>query len=168
MFINCVLGVNAKHRGLYGKTKAYYGTVEQQGRLTLHLHILLWLMGNLTPQEMRNKILDPNSEFQKKIITWIESCQVGEFFTGTQQEVLTNVQKYLVENSDYKDPTETMPTPPPEICQKAHVSIDDCMACLNTKNGGQNLNKLLMILSANLIFIAVKEEQTKMAQESII
>ena len=128
VFINCILGVNAKHRGLYGKTKAYYGTVEQQGRLTLHLHILLWLMGNLTPQEMRNKILDPNSEFQKKIITWIESCQVGEFLTGTQQEVLEN---HLTENVDYKDPTETMPIPPPEACQKTHVSKDDCTSCLN-------------------------------------
>ena len=25
--------------GLYGKTEGYYGTVEQQGRLTLHLHL---------------------------------------------------------------------------------------------------------------------------------
>ena len=40
-FIRDVLEINAKHRGLYGDTEAYYGTVEQQGRLTLHLHLLL-------------------------------------------------------------------------------------------------------------------------------
>ena len=46
-FISDILDVKAKHQGLYGDTEAYYGTVEQQGRLILHLHILLWLTGNL-------------------------------------------------------------------------------------------------------------------------
>jgi hypothetical protein len=51
-FIEDVLGVKSKHCGLYGDTKAYYGTVEQQGWLTLHMHLLLWIKGSLTPQEM--------------------------------------------------------------------------------------------------------------------
>ena len=38
-FIKHVLGFGQKHAGLYGETKAFYGTVEQQGRLTLHLHM---------------------------------------------------------------------------------------------------------------------------------
>ncbi|KAF8805552.1 hypothetical protein BYT27DRAFT_7258073 [Phlegmacium glaucopus] len=42
-FIADVLGVDANHRGLYGETEAHYGTVEQQGRLTLHLHMLIWI-----------------------------------------------------------------------------------------------------------------------------
>ena len=33
-------GINRKHE-LFGQTSAYYGTVEQQGRLTLHLHMVL-------------------------------------------------------------------------------------------------------------------------------
>ena len=49
MFIKHVLGVGEKHRGLYGDTEAFYATVEQQGRLTLHLHMLLWIKGALTP-----------------------------------------------------------------------------------------------------------------------
>jgi hypothetical protein len=40
MFIKHVLGVENEHDGLYGKTAGYYGTVEQQERLTLHLHML--------------------------------------------------------------------------------------------------------------------------------
>jgi hypothetical protein len=44
-FIKNVLGVENNHPGLYGKTSGYYGTVEQQGRLTLHLHLLLWIDG---------------------------------------------------------------------------------------------------------------------------
>jgi hypothetical protein len=36
MFIKHVLGFGEDHPGVYGNTEAYYGTVEQQGRLTLH------------------------------------------------------------------------------------------------------------------------------------
>ena len=52
-FIIDVLGIKAGHRGLYGDTGGYYGTVEQQGRLSLHLHMLLWINGSVSPQEMR-------------------------------------------------------------------------------------------------------------------
>jgi hypothetical protein len=55
-FIKHVLGVGSNHPGLYGETDAYYGTVEQQGRLTLHLHLLLWIKGALSPQEIRDQI----------------------------------------------------------------------------------------------------------------
>jgi len=48
-FIKHVLGVDTDHPGIYGDTAAYYGTVEQQGRLTLHMHMLLWIRGALTP-----------------------------------------------------------------------------------------------------------------------
>ena len=41
MFIKNVLGVGTEHSGLYGNTSGYYGTVEQQGHLTLHLHMVL-------------------------------------------------------------------------------------------------------------------------------
>jgi hypothetical protein len=49
MFIKHVLGVGTNHSGLYGDTSAYYGAVEQQGRLTLHMHLLLWIRGALSP-----------------------------------------------------------------------------------------------------------------------
>ena len=49
LFIKHVLGVGSNHNGLYGKTKTYYGTVEQQDRLTLHLHLMLWIENALTP-----------------------------------------------------------------------------------------------------------------------
>jgi hypothetical protein len=52
LFIKHVLGVGSDHPGIYGKTLAYYGTVEQQGHLTLHLHMLLWIQGCPMPQEI--------------------------------------------------------------------------------------------------------------------
>ena len=52
MFIKHVLGVGIEHSGLYGNTAGYYGTVEQPGQLTLHLHMMLWIENALTPQEI--------------------------------------------------------------------------------------------------------------------
>jgi hypothetical protein len=93
-FITDILGVGTDHRGIYGNVPAYYGTVEQQGRLTLHFHMLIWLQGNLTAQEMREQILDPNSDWKKRLVSWLESCHIGQFMTGTKDEVLNHVAKY--------------------------------------------------------------------------
>ena len=65
MFIEHVLGVKQNYPRLYGKTYAYYATVEQQGRLTLHLHMLLWILNSLSPQEIRDRVMDSNSDFQE-------------------------------------------------------------------------------------------------------
>jgi len=73
------LDIGSDHLGLYGKTAGYYGTVEQQGQMTLHLHMLLWIANSLTPQEIRDRILDPLSDFQKKMVEYLESVCAGEF-----------------------------------------------------------------------------------------
>ncbi len=46
LFIKHVLGVRLDHAGIYGDTDGYYGTIEQQGQLTLHLYMLLWINGS--------------------------------------------------------------------------------------------------------------------------
>ena len=127
-FINDILGVGSEHRGIYGDVPAYYGTVEQQGRLTLHLHMLIWLKGNLTPQEMRERILDPNSDWKNHLISWLESCHIGEFITGTQDDILESVSE-LAKNDSYKNPTETLPQPPPQMCNSTHNSKSECNRC---------------------------------------
>ena len=115
MFIKHVLGMYQNHPGLYGDTSAYYGTVEQQGRLTLHLHLLLWISGALTPQEIRDRIMDANSDFQKKIVEYLECVCVGEFLTGSKIDVSERVG-VASQASDYVDPTFTLPVPPPPSC----------------------------------------------------
>jgi helitron helicase-like protein len=130
-FISEVLGVDAKNFGLYGDTNGYYGTVEQQGRLTLHLHMLIWIKGSLNPQEMREKIMSSNSEWKDKLISWLENCHTDDFLTGTHADI----SKKMEENSksdNYSDPTETMPEPPPPICNIAHVTDEKlCKHCKN-------------------------------------
>ena len=87
-FLEDVLGVNKPDKlGFYGTTSGYYGTVEQQGRLTLHLHMLLWILGNLNPEDVRAKVLSENSVWHKKLIDWLESCYVGDFVTSTHANV---------------------------------------------------------------------------------
>jgi len=122
-FIEHVLGVGKHHRGVYGNTSAYYGTVEQQGRLTLHLHLLLWIKGALTPQEIRDQIMDPNSEFQQKMVEYLESVHQGEFLMGSIEEIRHNVDA-AEQNKNYQPPTHTLPDPPPPSCK-----VKACTGC---------------------------------------
>ena len=128
-FILHVLGVNSCHQGHYGETSAYYGTVEQQGRLTLHIHLMLWIKGGLTPDVIRDRIIDPTSDFQRLMVEYLENAYQGEFLTGTQAEVLANVL-HASKSKTYQDPTETLPEPPPFPCT---IKCDNCKKCLELK-----------------------------------
>jgi hypothetical protein len=66
MFIKHVLRVNQDHPGFFGNSAVYYATVEQQGRLTLHLHMLLWILNSLSPQEIKDRIMAPIQIFRRK------------------------------------------------------------------------------------------------------
>ena len=87
LFIKHVLGVGINRRELYGDTAGYYGTVEQQGRLTLHMHMLVWVKHSPTPQEIREKLLNNSSEFQQKLVEYLESVFAGEFLDKTMTKV---------------------------------------------------------------------------------
>ncbi|CAF1466427.1 unnamed protein product [Adineta steineri] len=56
--------------GVVGPVKAYFGTVESQGRGSLHLHLLIWLNHDLKPTDMKNKIQDPS--FRENLIAYLE------------------------------------------------------------------------------------------------
>ncbi|KAF8447512.1 hypothetical protein L210DRAFT_3321898, partial [Boletus edulis BED1] len=60
-----------KGKGLFGRCKAYYGTVETQGRGSLHCHMLIWLEGNPSPQQLRDQMLD-DPGFRDNIFHWLE------------------------------------------------------------------------------------------------
>jgi len=90
--------------------------------------MLIWLMCNLTAQEMREQILDSNSEWKQHVISWLETCHIGEFMTGTQVEVLNKVAEQAKSDS-YRDPTETLPEPPPKLCKLIHAYADECNKC---------------------------------------
>lgn len=147
MFIKHILGVDNNHPGLYGLTDGYYGTVEQQGQLTLHLHMLLWIANSLSPQEVRVRLQDPTSVFRQELINYLEGSHVGEFLSGSMADVRAKVPHVplgrkglhdVVMNqlgnmyNRYKDPTLTMPDKPPRVCNQSDCSgCDDCHSARN-------------------------------------
>ena len=147
MFIKHVLGIGTEHSGLYGNTAGYYGTVEQQGQLTLHLHTVLWIKNALSPQEIRNKLMNKDGEFQQNLIQYLEGCQKGEFLTGSMEYVKSKVPTDTRETHSkgihtifdnetsqcigrsYQDPTQTVPEAPPNPCDSnKHINCIDCLS----------------------------------------
>ncbi|KAF8140760.1 hypothetical protein K438DRAFT_1637028, partial [Mycena galopus ATCC 62051] len=129
VFLEEVLCWQSPEPGLYGHTNVFYGTVEQQGRLTLHLHMLLWVLNALSPQAIRDKIMSQDSEFQKRLVAYLESAHQGDFLNGTMQEVKarkgfalhpTPTEVDQQNTAVYKVPTLTLPQVPPPICQDVH------------------------------------------------
>jgi hypothetical protein len=56
--------------GVLGPIKAYFGTVESQGRGSLHLHLLIWLNHDMKPADMKEKIQD--ASFREKLKAYLE------------------------------------------------------------------------------------------------
>jgi hypothetical protein len=100
----------AERRGIFGNTSAYYGTVEQQGRMTLHLHMLIWVSGSWSPQKVRDRLMSDDSEFKAELISYLESCHIGEFMTGSMDDLKARSSE---EQAALDDPTQRLPIPPP-------------------------------------------------------
>lgn len=136
-FISEVLGWKKEDRGVFGRPEAYYGTVEQQGRLTLHLHLLLWIHNSLSPQEIRKRLMSEDSTFQRKLVAYLESSHRAEFFTGNEEHVrdVVGLHKDGVEvknkrpvDPNYKNPTQTLPDSPPRLCHNPRC-LGFCPEC---------------------------------------
>ena len=59
------------YMGILGRVAAYFGTVESQGRGTLHLHLLIWLKHAPTADEMVNLL--KSEDFRARIIAYIRA-----------------------------------------------------------------------------------------------
>ncbi len=154
LFIKHVLKADSNESGLFGKTSAYYGTVEQQGRLTLHLHLLLWISGSCSPPEIRDNALAADHTFATAIIAWLESCHQGQFSTGSRRDVenrlnkLGRPAKYSKPKPWWADPTNSLPSPPPPSTaaqdvqdawfQKMLESSDDIVCLANTHDSSHS------------------------------
>jgi len=69
--------------------------------------------------------MDNDSDFHVKLTEYLENSHVGEFLTGTQDEVLNKLSKDS-QRPGYIDPTDEMPSPPPDFCKK---KCGICSAC---------------------------------------
>ena len=68
--------------GIFGKLAAYFGVVENQTRGSLHLHIILWLLG-ITPDSVRAFVQDPEQE--RQLVAFLESI-VRELLPAKRSE----------------------------------------------------------------------------------
>ncbi|KAF8809762.1 hypothetical protein BYT27DRAFT_7093748 [Phlegmacium glaucopus] len=88
--------------------------------------MLLWIRGSLSPDEIRSRILKPDSEFRYKLVEYLESSHAGDFMSGDKESVMAAVET-VSQNKDYKNPTETLPEPPPPSCPNSPCK--DCVQC---------------------------------------
>ena len=58
-------------KGLLGRISAYFGTVESQGRGTLHLHMLIWLENAPSPDELLELL--KSESFRNRILEFIRA-----------------------------------------------------------------------------------------------
>ena len=61
--------------------------------------------------------MDPESDFQKKMVEYLESSHMGEFISGSLADVNHNLDNAELDNK-YRNPTETLPVPPPPGCNQ--------------------------------------------------
>ncbi|KAJ7101428.1 hypothetical protein B0H15DRAFT_943753 [Mycena belliarum] len=92
-----VLGIKVGKRGyierkpgILGVVNAYIGTVEAQARGTLHLHIMFWLDGAPTAEEMRAALQNP--EFREKMIRFIKQ-NIRADIKGTDARSVMAIKK---------------------------------------------------------------------------
>ena len=91
--------------------------------------MLIWLKGVLSPQEIRDRIMDPTLDFQQKIVEYLESVHIEEFMTRTQEEVKHHIEIEKTQNPNYQDPTQTLPDPPPPLCENKTCDKQNCDNC---------------------------------------
>ncbi|CAF1033917.1 unnamed protein product [Rotaria sordida] len=76
--------------GVLGPIKTYFGTVESQGRGSLHLHLLIWLDHDMKPTDMKEKIQD--ATFRNKLIAYLEDI--------IKEDLDDFKEKQVIESSD--------------------------------------------------------------------
>jgi len=77
--------------GIFGRVSAYFGVVEAQGRGTLHLHLLVWLVGAPTSDRMRQLLADES--FRQKIAQYIRHTIRAHLSNMSEADVATMPRK---------------------------------------------------------------------------
>ncbi|KAF5311183.1 hypothetical protein D9611_012999 [Ephemerocybe angulata] len=86
-FIAIVLGCKRKKKtpGIFGHCDSYYGTVETQGRGSLHCHMLVWLRDHLPPEKLAKRLVE-SEEYRAALTIWIDSIMESGFVGARDNE----------------------------------------------------------------------------------
>jgi hypothetical protein len=97
-------GLFDRKEGIFGFVRSYVGTVEAQGRGSLHLHLLLWLEGAPTASELRDALT--SAAFREKIKGYIKETIRADLEGKQTAEVLAIPKVDAVSYSRPPDPRE--------------------------------------------------------------
>ncbi|KAI0038886.1 hypothetical protein FA95DRAFT_1472193, partial [Auriscalpium vulgare] len=97
--------------------------------------MLLWIQSALSPQQIKERIMENDSAFQKALVEYLESTHQGEFVDNSMQQVVDMMDKKAFNDHTRADPTMTVPEAPPPSC-KEHITTDtvNCIACSSSKS----------------------------------
>ncbi|KZT29225.1 hypothetical protein NEOLEDRAFT_1040500, partial [Neolentinus lepideus HHB14362 ss-1] len=111
--------------------------------------LLLWIANSLSPQEIRERMMDKNSDFRQKMVGYLEGCHKGEFIDQSMDSVRNEVN-FKSSNPTYKDPTQTLAEIPPPTC--THDTNEHCKQCRESKSWWQTFNDTVndLLLKSNI------------------
>jgi hypothetical protein len=127
-----------RRAGIFGTMKAYIGSVEAQGRGTLHFHMIGWLKGAPTPDRMRELLQDEN--FRAKVVRFIQSSIRSDIGGANAEQVKAMKREDAVSFSRPPDPRHSdynMRSHEAEKCLARAVQVHRCTAegCLKLIKG---------------------------------
>ena len=102
-FFNCLIKSILKSLvlgGVLGPAKAYFGTVESQGRGSLHLHLLIWLNHEFTPAQLKEQI--QQEDFREKLLKYLEDI-IKEDLDQFQGSICGTVTSCIFKYSHFYD-----------------------------------------------------------------
>jgi hypothetical protein len=131
----------------------------------LDLHMLLLIMNSLSPQEIRDLIMDPNSDFQKKIVEYLEGVHVGEFMTGNMDEVKEQVHENM-KAKECRDPLQTLPDPSPEPTDCDCNKYESCESAANWwQNFKNTVDDLILRSNVHKCCASIPDDEKKQKKE---
>ncbi|HLO39007.1 MAG TPA: DUF6570 domain-containing protein [Lacibacter sp.] len=93
-FLDILLGYQAETKvGVLGKISAYYGTVETQGRGTLHFHCLVWLASFPSTEKLLEKL--ESDDFRFRVQSFIDTTCCASAKKKEDIDSSINVEQYI-------------------------------------------------------------------------
>lgn len=95
----------SRKEGIFGKVASYVGTVEAQGRGTLHLHMILWLCGAPTAERMRELL--KTDAFRSRVTDFIKANIKADVDDTNTRQLISAKRENAVSYSRPVDPRST-------------------------------------------------------------
>ena len=107
-FVICKFLEDLLGKGVLGEVDEYFGTVETQGRGSLHLHLLVWILGARMSEADIAAMFDEDgtSELGRRFTAYVDQC-ISEYFpdlpVDEKEEEVDSLPAQHEEDSPYGD-----------------------------------------------------------------